>query len=100
MVLSSGSINDSMCSRSDPTLVVRCSWSIMRAPALFSLVLFPFLIAWVLVLQHFQRKSRLSGAVQQAEQSQRDISGRVDVCVKTIYSLREAAQFKTFRAAE
>ena len=64
--------------------------------ALFSLVLFPFLIAWVLVLQHFQRR-----AYQVLSNKQSNLNAFIHESitgVKTTQTFaQEAAQFKTFQ---
>ena len=64
--------------------------------ALFSLVLFPFLIAWVLVLQHFQRR-----AYQVLSNKQSNLNAYIHESiagVKTTQTFaQEAAQFKTFQ---
>ena len=62
--------------------------------ALFSLALFPFLIAWVLVLQHFQRR-----AYQVLSNKQSNLNAYIHESiagVKTTQTFaQEAAQFKT-----
>jgi len=64
--------------------------------ALFSLALFPFLIAWVLVLQHFQRR-----AYQVLSNKQSNLNAYIHESiagVKTTQTFaQEAAQFKTFQ---
>ena len=64
--------------------------------ALFSLVFFPFLIAWVLVLQHFQRR-----AYQVLSNKQSNLNAFIHESiagVKTTQTFaQEAAQFKTFQ---
>ena len=66
--------------------------------ALFSLALFPFLIAWVLVLQHFQRR-----AYQVLSNKQSNLNAYIHESiagVKTTQTFaQEAAQFKTFQGA-
>ena len=67
--------------------------------ALFSLALFPFLIAWVLVLQHFQRR-----AYQVLSNKQSNLNAYIHESiagVKTTQTFaQEAAQFKTFQAQQ
>ena len=67
--------------------------------ALFSLVLFPFLIAWVLVLQHFQRR-----AYQVLSNKQSNLNAFIHESiagVKTTQTFaQEAAQFKTFQGQQ
>ena len=64
--------------------------------ALFSLALFPFLIAWVLILQHFQRR-----AYQVLSNKQSNLNAFIHESiagVKTTQTFaQETAQFKTFQ---